>query len=626
MLTRIPPIFINTLAVLTLLIMICLTYAQGVTGSHFYDDFPFFEPLSQLSEAEDIRRFIVEGTGGPLGRPIVILSFLPQADSWPDNSIVIRQVNVLIHLINGGLLLAIGYKILRLLNQTTGQKAFWMAFSAAALWMVLPILASTSLITVQRCTSLSATFGLMGLWAFVAGYRWQMSRPKLALLIQGGGLGFGTLLALFTKESGAIFPIYALVIDAVLLQSLPAPVIARRLRNGVLWLLLFALLYYLSPWYRDWFAVDVFRGWSSFQRLMTQFVILWHYLYWTFLPQPTLFGPFHDNFQVVDGWLTPLLALLGFFVLTVLAFVIRKRSPWPLFALLWFFSGHLIESTVINLELVFEHRNYIAVYGFCLTLVALAWHLPGQLSRLGPVLIGLYGLLQWVVLLGVTSIWGSPMEAGEVWAQRRPQSARAILHLSDIYVAELGDPGYSLRVLDRATPFCERCADVQMQALLFACGQADEDEMTMRYQNLIQLMRYSRASIALLDSFYLVQEVIVNNTCPPINAPNARALVQALLSNPAYAAWQYRVHLLFHAAYFAKEMDDFGAAIAHLTEAEKLAPQVMPILQMQVHVLVMTQRYDEALAAINRRRSVKNRSHYMSHAELDKLAESVHKP
>ncbi|MEG1806348.1 MAG: hypothetical protein RR327_08155, partial [Clostridia bacterium] len=38
----------------------------------------------------------------------------------------------------------------------------------------------------------------------------------------------------------------------------------------------------------------------------------------------------------------------------------RKKYPLITLAILFFFAAHLMESTVIGLELYFEHRNYIA--------------------------------------------------------------------------------------------------------------------------------------------------------------------------------------------------------------------------------------------------------------------------
>jgi protein O-mannosyl-transferase len=597
-------------------------YAQGLTGALFYDDRSNLTPLEKIETFEEAWRFVREGSSGPLGRPIAQLSFLPHANGWPNTSIDARRVNVIIHLFNGVLLFVLGYMILRLRGQTDNKISYWIALGAATLWLVMPLLASTTLITVQRHTSLSILFGLMGLAVFVYGYLIQSQQLQRSILLQSLGLGLGTLLAIFTKESGALFPVYALLIDALLLQTLSTPKSIRWLRRGTLSLSLLVLLAYLSPLYQDWFSVNPFRGWSSFERLQTEVVLLWQYLYMTFFPQPTAFGPFHDDVTLVQGWLLPSLSAFGFVALTLIAFLIRKRTPWPLFALLWFFTGHLIESTVIHLELVFEHRNYLAIYGFCLALAAIAWQLPKRYARLGPALFTIYTLLISLILYGTTSIWGQPLVAAENWAKRHPQSSRAVAHLAEAYYDALGNISYVLPGLDQAAKNCSGCVDAKLQIMLYACGHTDEDDIQRRIDDLLHSAPTANASFSLLDSLYPTQELIALNACPPLTAADARQLTLLLLENPNYEFWEYRIHTLFHAAYFAKEVGDFEAAHAHLAEAEKLSPKTLPILQMQIHLLLKEHRYNEALAVIERRRSIE-RDRFMTNKVLDELESNV---
>lgn len=610
------PVLLVTLAV-------GFAYSKGVTGKLFYDDLSFLAPLETIDSREDAWEFVTSGQGGPLGRPIALLSFLPHADDWPANSQEARWVNVGIHLANGAFVFLLGWMLLQLRNPRDAWRSYWIALSAAALWIAMPLLVSTSLITVQRWTGFATFWGLMGLLVFVAGYFLQAQRPRLALAVQSSGLGLFTLLALYTKESGALFPIYALVIDAVLLAHLQAPRYVRWLRRGTLLVGLLALLYYLSPLYRDWFAFSSFRGWSSFDRLLTEGQILWQYLYMAFLPQPTAFGPFHDNVTLAEGWLIPILSWGAFLALTIAAFLLRKRSPWPLFALLWFFTGHLIESTVIQLELMFEHRNYLAVYGFCLALAALVWQAKGIWTRLAPALLTLYILLMGATLYATTSIWGQPLEAAENWAQRHPDSPRAVMHLSRAYYEALGNPSYSLKALDRYADQCDGCTDLHLQAMLYACITEGPESIQQRFEKVLHSAEIARRSTSLIDNLYPLHGVIENNQCNPLTFQDAHQLTQTLLNNPNYQHKSYTTHILFHAANFAKEQGDFDMAFSYLSRAESLMPEIMPILLMQVHFLMDAQRPQEALEAIERRRDVVHKNAYMTDQALDELARMV---
>jgi tetratricopeptide (TPR) repeat protein len=91
---------------------------------------------------------------------------------------------------------------------------------------------------------------------------------------------------------------------------------------------------------------------------------------------------------------------------------------------LFFFAGHLIESTSIPLELYFEHRNYLPA-------MLLFWPIGIELARRGPLrwlgmLVGA-GLLVALAVLTFqrATLWGDGLRQARVWAAINPDSARA---------------------------------------------------------------------------------------------------------------------------------------------------------------------------------------------------------
>src|SRR5690554_5591001 len=228
------------------LVLLWWVYAPALTGAQFYDDFGNLEGLNHVTTPEAQKQFVFGGKSGPLGRPVALATFLPHASGWPANGPEILAVNVGIHVANVALVGVLGYLCLGLAGFGGPARRSWIAFGAAFLWGAMPLLASTSLIIIQRMTSLAAFFSLLGLIGFVAAYRLQAARPLLGFVLQFGALGAGTLLAMYNKENGALTPLFALVIHTLLA---PKTLTDRRLaflQTLLLWSALIAILAYLS--------------------------------------------------------------------------------------------------------------------------------------------------------------------------------------------------------------------------------------------------------------------------------------------------------------------------------------------------------------------------------------------
>src|SRR5690606_629376 len=186
-----------------------------------------------------------------------------------------------------------------------------------------------------------------------------------------------------------------LVVEATLLEC-PSSV-RRGLWNGwvcaVLGIPAVLLFSYLVLRFEYSESIQLFRGFSGADRLLTQAHILWEYLFSAFLPVQSKLGPFHDDYPVHSDWLAPssLLAVGAWLGAIACSVIYRTRAPFFSFAVGWYLVGHSLESTTVPLELYFEHRNYIPLIGPVYALVAsLATpRLPQALIRGGLVAYGL---------------------------------------------------------------------------------------------------------------------------------------------------------------------------------------------------------------------------------------------
>jgi tetratricopeptide (TPR) repeat protein len=103
------------------------------------------------------------------------------------------------------------------------------------------------------------------------------------------------------------------------------------------------------------------RYYTPLERLLTQPRVLIFYLTQIFFPLSARLSIDHD-IQVSTSLWHPWTTTPAMIVIAVLIFYALaqfKKRPMLSFAILFFFLNHLIESTFLPLELVFEHRNYL---------------------------------------------------------------------------------------------------------------------------------------------------------------------------------------------------------------------------------------------------------------------------
>jgi tetratricopeptide (TPR) repeat protein len=113
------------------------------------------------------------------------------------------------------------------------------------------------------------------------------------------------------------------------------------------------------------------RPFTAIQRLLTQPRVVLYYLSLLFFPVPWRLSVSHD-IAVSTSLLSPLTtlpAIVAVIAIIGLCIAYHKKKPLICFAGLFFFLNHAVESTLLPLELVFEHRNYLPSFFLFLPLV-----------------------------------------------------------------------------------------------------------------------------------------------------------------------------------------------------------------------------------------------------------------
>ena len=367
------------------------------------------------------------GNAGPLGRPLAMLSFWGNFITTGMDPFWFKLTNLVVHGVNGLLV----YGLVRELAAGRGQAhAGRLALLAAGLFLLHPLQLTSVLYVVQRMTSLSATFVLLGLWWYVRlRSRWQLHHGKGVALQAMAVLGLSATLAALTKENGVLIIPFALVLDMTLLQD-------RADRR--LWLVYGPLLVLPGLWMLSYLLHHgqamvqgyAIRGVALWPHWLSEARVLWLYLGLVFWPSQSAMGLYHDDFvPSLDLFHPPatIVALASWVVMLAGAGLLRRRMPWFSCAVLWFVVGHSMEA-LLNLELVHEHRNYLPILGPIMGAAALLAALNKTKGKLG---LGA-GLAALVLLSGLTlataeraTIWQNPVLWGFAEAAAHPRSGRA---------------------------------------------------------------------------------------------------------------------------------------------------------------------------------------------------------
>lgn len=560
-------------AILAIALMVTwMAYKPALNASLLFDDYANLSGLAEVDGLSSAANFVAGATTGPTGRPLSVVSFAAQAYAWPDNPEIFRQTNILIHLLNGLLITWFTYLLGRIRNEEEGQAANVAAITGA-IWMLLPILASSSLMIIQRMTTLSATWVLLGIVGYLYARRLVDRKPAASLICMSVALAISSSGGVLTKENGVLVFLFVLAIEATLLGR-PTAIAIRTWR---LWLFTFllvplaAILTYLISVlpYSD---VIVFRrGFTGLERLVTQAEILWKYLYLAFLPRASYLGPFHDDYQLVRALLasSSFIWVGAWLLAIVLAFSLRRRAPLFGFAVAWYLFGHLLESTTLNLELYFEHRNYLPLIGPVYALVATAARLS-KTSRSWRRLTAAAGLAYAGVLVGVlystTSLWGSPALAAELWHYHKPNSLRATQHLAGTLERD-GYMAASRRLLHKYLEENPEDAGVGLQALVISCHIEPESDHKDAVNLLKSSLRDAEFDYSVVAALRQLQEMTTNEICPSITSTHVYSLGEALLDNPRFRGGriQHDIHLVMAAVAIAER--DFSRSALQIENA-----------------------------------------------------------
>lgn len=445
---QLPPAAHHGARALVLAAFVLVAYWPSLGAPFVFDDFPniVFNPDVRAERIGDLGRALhPDGINGQ--RLVAMASFALNHLVSGYDPVPYHAVNMAIHAANAVVLYLLVLMLARAPHSPDrlAANAQLFAFAAALVWAVHPLNTQAVTYIVQRMASLAALFYLLALLAFAL-WRSGSLRPRVAWSV----IAAAFVLGLLTKAHVVTLPAALLLLDMALYRGW------RRYHGWLLLGLAAAAipvgLHFAGSAFTHLFSTAPGRDFSGYERLLTQGRVVWHYLSLVAWPEHgRLQLDYH--FTVSRGILQPPITAVAWGALiavTAAALAGLRRAPWP--AMGWLFLGIAlsVESSVIPLEMAFEHRMYLPstllIAGALAPLYA--W-LPahGRSSGIAAVaVIALAGVLTLQTIARNTE-WA---DQGQLWSadlERGASPYRSALNGS-LALARQGRPDDALALLD----------------------------------------------------------------------------------------------------------------------------------------------------------------------------------
>lgn len=407
-----------------------LTYFPGLSGPWLVDDDANLGIFKNFpAGSAPYGDIVFNNNSGPLGRPVSMASFAVNHALDLFSTPALKATNLLIHVGNGLLLFMLLSRLFRLKPPTTNPVlSSTLAAIITGWWLLLPLHLSSVLYIVQRMTLLASFFSLASCLTYVIGRDMLAANRRIGVPVISTSLVILFPLAILAKESAFITLAWLVLIELFFFRK--SPVWHIGLRPALVTLVIFTvltgvLLVLLLPIQEQY----LWREFTLAERLLTQSRVVWSYINDIFIPNSHRMGVFQDDYPVSRGLLAPwstLAGLAGLAGMLAIAIKLAASRWWAVsFGILFYLSGHLVESTIVSLELYFEHRNYLPSAGLLLASASAITMLWPWRQALLAIVFSIYLLTLTFSTFQRSNIWANKSLLLETSAQNHPLSLRA---------------------------------------------------------------------------------------------------------------------------------------------------------------------------------------------------------
>jgi Flp pilus assembly protein TadD len=368
-------------------LMILSSYLNTFTSPPYLDDFHSFilEKALYLHSISISSLLSLSHSEFGWARLLPVITFALNHYLGNSNLIYFHAVNLLIHLLAffavfwfvRQILLAAGNN--RDTEAPIHEIAGFFPLCVAAIWALSPVQTSSVTYLVQRMASMQALFFTLSTACFIKARLFSRDKTWSAAIFY-----FLCALTAFcsflSKENAAVLPVALVLTDIWFFDAgwlKKAWTVCRKtgwkVRAATVAALLSFSLYAFAVVLPKVLSSYAVRDFNLVERLLTQGRVVVWYMSLLLWPAPGRLSMVHDP-QISTSLFNPLTTLPALLLIAGMIFLavrFRRRFPVVTFGIIWFFLNLVIESTIIPLELVFEHRLYLPSMGFYLSAAAL---------------------------------------------------------------------------------------------------------------------------------------------------------------------------------------------------------------------------------------------------------------
>ena len=565
-------------------------YYPSLSGSFTFDD------VANVSDNEYLKiesfspaslwQASLSSHSGPLKRPVAMFSFavnhvLTGMDPW-----WMKLTNLLIHLLNALVLLFFCKEFFSAVERKTGISIKAAPYLVTGIWLVHPVNLTAVSYIVQRMTSLSATFVLIALYFYMK-LRNSSYQPRRAWILSGLVM-FSWALGLFTKEVAALLSVFVFVIEWQLFDF-RTDSDTERTHMRILWFL------FAVPWlaglcyvvYKPSFLLAAYeiRDFTLVERVLTETRIVVDYIRLILVPDIQDMGLYHDDIVVSTSFLSPLTTLLSSVLIAALlvsAVLLRKQYVLYSLGVFWFFGGHVLESTVHPLELMFIHRNYLPSVGVFFILVAAFNSVAGKYKNLviGALICALIAFT--LCTRSLSHHWSGDYRMMILEALNHPQSVRANFRAGQVFklYAIHSSPGahreqnkkMAIEHFEKIRSIDPRFATGEM-SILETYTDMKEPIPEGLLDQLVDILGTTKVEVSMVNIFKSYRDCVSEMDCP-LSSRDFERIKDAMLENEEMQKFFRRSILVVYAEYLAEHLGDYDTAITVLLEAIIVHPML----------------------------------------------------